>query len=539
MTDVPNTDTPVDAVLAPPTTWMGTIKHLGPGLIIAGSIVGSGELVTTTKTGAQAGFSLLWLIIIGCIIKVFVQIEMGRHTITYGETSLQALNRVGGPRLGGINWILWFWLAMMFASLAQLGGIVGGVGQALAISFPFQGDYQTAVQTPTEDQVKWLLKWRDDAATGGKMMAAESPEDQARFGRAIQRLDGELAALGPQGTELVQTVKSGGKPKLATTWDDKIWAALITLLTIPMLVSGRYSIIQNLSTVMVAGFTFVTLGNVFALQWTKDWAISADQILRGLSFGLPTSGNGLATALATFGIIGVGASELIAYPYWCLEKGYARHTGPRDDSPAWAGRARGWLRVMTYDSLLSMVVYTVSTLAFYLLGAAVLHREGQDPDGMRMVAELASAYVPVFGEYAKLLFLFGAFAVLYSTFLVANAGHARTFADAFRFMGFYPQGDPVAYNKVVRVLGLVLPLICISAFLSGANPVKLILISGVMQALLLPMIGVGALLFRWKWIDPRLQPSKLWDVCLVVSFIGLLVAGLWIVWSKVGPMITG
>ena len=28
-------------------------------------------------------------------------------------------------------------------------------------------------------------------------------------------------------------------------------------------------------------------------------------------------------AFAAFGIIGVGASELIYYPYWCLEKGYA------------------------------------------------------------------------------------------------------------------------------------------------------------------------------------------------------------------------
>ncbi len=37
--------------------------------------------------------------------------------------------------------------------------------------------------------------------------------------------------------------------------------------------------------------------------------------------------NPIGTALATFGIIGVGAAELVVYPYWCLEKGYARFTG--------------------------------------------------------------------------------------------------------------------------------------------------------------------------------------------------------------------
>ena len=53
----------------PPTTSLGILKQLGPGLIIAGSIVGSGELIATTAVGAEAGFVLLWLIIIGCLIN--------------------------------------------------------------------------------------------------------------------------------------------------------------------------------------------------------------------------------------------------------------------------------------------------------------------------------------------------------------------------------------------------------------------------------------------------------------------------------------
>ncbi len=42
------------------------LRQLGPGFIMAASIVGSGELIATTKTGGEAGISLLWLIIIGC-----------------------------------------------------------------------------------------------------------------------------------------------------------------------------------------------------------------------------------------------------------------------------------------------------------------------------------------------------------------------------------------------------------------------------------------------------------------------------------------
>lgn len=66
-------------VREPPKTILGTLKELGPGLIVAGGIVGSGELIATTATGAEAGFWLMWLIIVGCVIKVFVQVEIGRY----------------------------------------------------------------------------------------------------------------------------------------------------------------------------------------------------------------------------------------------------------------------------------------------------------------------------------------------------------------------------------------------------------------------------------------------------------------------------
>ena len=118
------------AIRTPPRSIPGILRQLGPGLIIAGAIVGSGELIATTKTGAQAGFWLLWLIIVGCVIKVFVQVEFGRYAISSGEGTMSAMDAVPGPRLR-VNWLLWYWLVMFVFSLCQLGGIVHGVGQAL------------------------------------------------------------------------------------------------------------------------------------------------------------------------------------------------------------------------------------------------------------------------------------------------------------------------------------------------------------------------------------------------------------------------
>ena len=121
-----------DGVLEPPVGFRATLKYLGPGLILAGSIVGSGELIATTRTGAEAGYSLLWLIIVGCVLKVFAQVEICRHCITHGETTLTALDKI--PKCGRA--ISVFWLVTFLFGLGQLGGIVGGVGQALDLVLP-------------------------------------------------------------------------------------------------------------------------------------------------------------------------------------------------------------------------------------------------------------------------------------------------------------------------------------------------------------------------------------------------------------------
>jgi len=521
-------------VVEPPSHLGGIVRRLGPGLIIAGSIVGSGELIATTKTGAQAGIALLWLIVIGCVIKVFVQVELGRYTITHGETTLSALDRVPGPRLL-VNWIIWFWLLMMLIGFGQLGGIVGGVGQAAALALPFRGDYAQAILIPSQGELEEYVRWEDDRANGEVEFGQLIPTEQERVRRGQQALRERLERLEPEHGDLAEKVRAGQQFEDPATWDDKIWAAVVTVLTAVLLYRGRYRLIQNVAMTLVVLFTFITLGNVFSLQSTERWHIPLSEFMQGLSFGLPAADDAwssLATALATFGIIGVGASELVAYPYWCLEKGYARFTGPRTTDDRWAVRARGWLKVMHYDAFASMVVYTVATLAFFVMGVAVLHKEGLDPDGMRMVSTLAMAYVPVFGEYARWLFLIGAVAVLYSTFLVATAGNARMWTDALKIFGLMRLHSQRSHDTAVSIFSVCLPFVCLALYVGGINPVRWILLSGAMQALLLPMIGVGALYFRFTQTDARLRPSKLWDVMLTVSFVGLLVAGLWGGWSK-------
>lgn len=449
----------------PPVRRRDVLRYLGPGMIVAAGLVGSGELIATTKAGAQAGITLLWIIVLGCVIKVFTQIELGRYTISTNETTLAALNRIPGPRLRA-NWIIWLWLVMMVATYGLLGGILGGVGQSLAMTIPITGDYALAIQAP-----------ENGAATL------------------------EYAAI-----------------------DHRLWATLVAIATALLLYFGRYALLETLCVGLVFCFTLITVGNVVALQ-TTEFAIPLDGILDGLLFGLPERSEAWITALAAFGIIGMGGTDMVVYPYWCLERGYGRFIGPSSAGGDWVRRAQGWLRVMKIDAFASMCVYTLATLAFYYIGAAVLHRQGSDPDGMRMVSSLASAYVPVFGTYAKFLFLAGALAVLYSSFLVANAGAARLFADCLIVLKLLDDA-PAVRQRCVAILSIALPLLCLLIFLTGWNPVRLVVIGGLVQSLVLPALGFSALYLRFRLTDARLQPGRLWDAALLLSCLSLLTVGI-------------
>jgi len=501
---------------APPKTLTATLLRLGPGMIIAGSIVGSGELIATTKAGAEAGFWLLWLIIVGCVIKVSTQIEFGRYTITWGQTPLRALDSMPGPRLK-VNWILWYWAVMTMLVVSQQGGIIGGVGQTLAISRPLTS-YGSKYNRLQDELVRAKVELQVARTKAGSPPGggAATTSDTATLQRRIASLTAQVA-------------------KLSEPSDPYLWATMIAIGTSALLYVGRYRLIQLVATVFVMTFTIVTIMTVVMLQSKPEWAVRGHELATGLSFRLPPAVEGLtsnpvATALGAFGIIGVGAAELIMYPYWCLEKGYAKSTGLRDDTIQWVQRARGWIRVLYTDAWVSMVVYTFATVAFYLLGAAVLGRTGLNPAKEDMVRTLSVMYIPVFGSWAPVVFLCGSFAVLYSTFFVAAAGNVRMLADALGLFGL-TDGSEEARRKWVRILSPIWPLVAVVLFIFVRRPAAMVIACGIAQSIMLPMLGAAALYFRYRRCDENLRPSLVWDGLLWLSFVGFLIVGSWSLFS--------
>ena len=438
--------------VAAPTGLLSTLRHVGPGLILTAGIVGTGELVLTPRVAAEHGFSLLWLIVLGCIVKVFVQIELGRQAVATGVTTLQALDSLPGPR-ARVSWIMWIWLPVFIAMITVIGGILGGTAEVLRMA---------GVDLPVPVLV---------------------------------------IALGA------------------------VCSVLIGF--------GLYALIEIMCMVMVAAFIVATGIALVLLQGTP-FRITGANLVEGFSFRLPDN---FAAVFAAFGVIGVGAAELIFYPYWCLEKGYARRVGSRSDGyAAWLARARGWLRVMRFDAWCSMAVYTSTTAGFYLLGAAVLHAKGLSVTNADMIPTLAQMYVETFGPMGFWVFIGGAVATLYSTAFAATASNARLVADALGIFGLAKSGDPAAFRARVRWASIGLPIYAVIVYLLWPQPVTLIVINGIGQAILLPFLGGAAVYFYFRRLDPGLKSGRVWPVMLWTSAASLASVGLWQFYEQISRL---
>jgi Mn2+/Fe2+ NRAMP family transporter len=465
---------PPEAIQEPPHSLWRAFRKIGPGLILAGSIVGTGELIATTSLGAEQGYILLWLILLSCVIKVFIQVELGRYAITHGKTTLAALDTLPGPRLG-TSWLGWLWLFMMLTTQAQIAAMEGLVGQAADMAFP---------------------------------QASQALAELAG------RLDGNWAQF------------ISGHP-------EHVWAGLTALAAILLLISGGYARLEHVTTFLVAMVTLITVACVLGLPWTS-YPIRTDQLVTGLEFALPATG--IALAFSTFGITGVGASELFAYPYWCIEKGYARSVGPRDDSDAWARRAKGWLRVMKLDAWFSMIVFTVATVAFYLLGAAVLHPQGLEPQGADMIKTLARMYVEPLGAWTQTVFLVGAWAVLFKTLYVATAANSRLTADFLDLTGIWRQSSPRARSWVIRFFCVLYPMLSFWVYVAFREPKGLVKVGGYAQGLMLPLIAGATLYLSLRDRDRRVAPAFLTEAFAWLAFFAISAVALFSVNNLVGEV---
>lgn len=433
----------------PPRTLRGKLRFLGPGMITSAAVVGSGELLTATTLGAKVGFMLLWLVLVSTFLKVWVQIELARWSISTGRVALDGYDDVP-PRILRRGWISWLVLFMFLQFFIGQAGVISASAFAFSTLFPIGAD----------------------------------PYSMLSIG---------------------------------------VWVAILVVIAIAIHAANRYAIVENISTALVLLVTLFAIAVLFMLNGTQfAWGIG--DLVDGMRFQIAAGAFGVA--LAMFGMTGVGAGETTAYTYWVVEKGYAVWTGPNDGSDGWIARARGWISVMKVDAWVSWIVYTVSTAAFYMLGAAVLHPQGLVPEGNDVMLTISSIFDTTIGRWGAVLFLTGAGLALFKTILANVPSLGRQVGHTLAIFGAYDWNDQRARVRWQRVIMIVLPICWGVLGTLVSSPLALVIIAGILNAVYLIGAAIATLFLSYKQTDPRIRDGAptmvmLWISALAIAFVGI------------------
>ncbi|MXY55485.1 MAG: hypothetical protein F4Y41_03670 [Gammaproteobacteria bacterium] len=184
-------------------------------------------------------------------------------------------------------------------------------------------------------------------------------------------------------------------------------------------------------------------------------------------------------------------------------------------------RAKGWVRVVQVDVLVTLVILTFATLSFYFLGAGVLHSQGLVPEREETVAILANMYSLTLGDWSTYLFIFGAFFILFSTVLSGLGAGSRSFPDLLVTFGFFPRKNLETRLKWTRGYIIGMPILSLLLYMSIERPIAMVIVGATFGAFMLPIQAVVTLYMQRKRMDPRVRPKNWVSWCIVGVFLAM------------------
>ncbi|MFF3490851.1 Nramp family divalent metal transporter [Streptomyces sp. NPDC002795] len=115
-------------------------KYIGPGIVVAATGVGAGDLVATLIAGSNFGYTLLWAAVLGCLVKISLAEAAGRWHLATGRTLFD-----GWASLGK-------WTTYFFVIYVVIWGFVYGAAAMSSSGLPLQALF------PDVFPAEWSIK---------------------------------------------------------------------------------------------------------------------------------------------------------------------------------------------------------------------------------------------------------------------------------------------------------------------------------------------------------------------------------------------
>ncbi|WP_460960110.1 Nramp family divalent metal transporter [Parasphingorhabdus pacifica] len=403
--------------------WRARLKQIGPGIIVAATGVGAGDLVATMAAGSRYGYALFWAVILGTVFKLGLGEAVGRWHLGSNRTILSGWRTLGR------------WATGFFGIYIVLWGFVYGATAMSATALP-------------------------------------------------------LNAMFP-----VFSVRS--------------WGMLCGLVGLAMVWFGRYLVLEKIMTVLI-GIMFVTVVGTAILVGPNLAAWGG-----GLVPSLPDGS--ITYVLGLMGGVG-GTITMAAYGYWTFAKGW--------NSPA-------WIPFMRTDNAVGYITMGLFVVAMLIIGSEMLLGQ-QVIDGDEGLLYLGDALAADYGQWARIPFLVGFFAVTFSSLIGVWNGVSLLFADWWRTWRLPREAASETVDSYdhkagehstpfrIYLLWLTFPPMML-LFLD--KPFQVTIAYGVLGALFMPFLsGTLLVLLNSKKLMPapyrsRLLSNTVLTMCLVLFVV--------------------
>jgi len=108
----------------PPRGPAGLLRIVGPGIVVAATGVGAGDLVAAAKAGATYGLPVLWTAALGAVLKFALAEGIGRWQLATGTTVIEGWSRLlAGPLRAGFLAYFVLWSFIVAAALMSACGL--------------------------------------------------------------------------------------------------------------------------------------------------------------------------------------------------------------------------------------------------------------------------------------------------------------------------------------------------------------------------------------------------------------------------------
>lgn len=143
--------------IALPPRGFALLLALGPAIVWCAEYIGSGEVILATRTGAVLGTGVLWAVVVGIFLKYLIGLAGGWYTVTTGESMIDLIGRMPGPK----NAVVWFVLvAQLLASVLAIGSLAASAGSFVAAITPLPAYAAGWAVTLLAVAVAWVGEFR-------------------------------------------------------------------------------------------------------------------------------------------------------------------------------------------------------------------------------------------------------------------------------------------------------------------------------------------------------------------------------------------